>query len=678
MSDLFDFVHNEKNEKQLYQTLTDTFIVDYSELDWAYPDESKVLKDSPEEWILHFKATYLNQSSYDGRPWNVEIQNMVLSTGVREIDSTMIGKLIQIEALVISATIPDATVVTAIYKCETCGEKIKINQDDFELKPPDKCYSCDNRKRFKIIPEECIFVDTRQISLQERPEELPPGEVPEPLNTLLKGDLIRTVTPGDRVKIVGVVKAKPVKRGSLDFTKILEANSVEVLNRNNVETRFTEERIQQIKELSQKPGLEKILINSYCPSIHGWSHIKKAILRCTFGGVDKDKQGSFVRGWINGMMVGDPGLSKTALLLFGKDVCQRGVYDTGRGVTGIGLTAALVKENDKFVISTGTLGKADRGNAFIDEFEKMTKEDREVIHVPMENGIIPISKGGLRATLNSRCSLLAAMNPVEGRYNISKTLLGNIRRKSEDFPDSLVSRFDWIFIMVDDAKADVDAAVADKMLKLDSSGARDVISLDFMRDYITYSKHLNPTIPREIREKMKEYYKVKRQEMKTDISKIYTPRQLESLERMIEARARMHLRAEANEEDFNDTVWLQEIYVNETWKDPYTDKVDTGPMMGIIETSLQKQADFVPRIVESLYADGKAEIEPTGERFIKKGVLVDELVARSGGRIDKGRAQDVIRLALQKDFIWSPVADKIKLTGDRNRMLGGEQTLNTG
>ena len=647
------------------------FRIDYHKLFDECPDEAMILIDSPEQWIQVLISSYLTPSSPDGKLWHVEIRNMVDSTSVRDIDSNMIGKLIQIEALVVTATIPDATVVTAVYKCETCGEKIRVEQDGFELKNPDKCYSCDNRRRFKIVPEECVFIDTRQISLQERPEELPPGEVPEPMSTILKGGLIRTVTPGDRVKIVGVVKAKPLKRGSLDFTKILEANSVEVLNRNNVEERFSEERIQQIVALSQQPDLEETLINSYCPSIHGWRHVKKAILRGIFGGVDKDKQGSFVRGWVNGMMVGDPGLSKTALLLFGKDVCQRGVYDTGRGVTGIGLTAALVKENDKFVISTGTLGKADRGNAFIDEFEKMTKEDREVIHVPMENGIIPISKGGLRATLNSRCSLLAAMNPIDGRYNINKTLTGNIRRKAEDFPDSLITRFDWIFIMVDDVKIEVDKAVADKMLKLDDVNIKDVIPLDLMRDYITYSKHVVPTIPREIREKMGEYYKMKRQEMKNDPSKTYTPRQLEALERMIEARARMHLRKEAALEDFNDTIWLQEIYINETWKDPYTGQVDTGPMMGIRESSLMKQAEYVPRIVKSMYDDGKAEIDAGGERYVKKGVLVDELIARSDGKIGRDRAQDVIRLAVQKDYIWNPTIDKIKLSDlDKNRMLG--------
>ena len=616
-------------------------------------------------------------SSYDGRPWRVEVRNMVASTGVRSIDASMVGKLVQVEALVATATIPDATVVSAMYRCEQCGEKLRVDQEGFELQRPDKCFSCDNRRRFKIIPEECTYIDTQVISLQERPEELPPGEVPEPLTTMLRESLIRSVTPGDRVKIVGVVKAKPVKRESLDFMKVLEANSVEVLNRNNIELQLSEERIQQIKELSQQPNLEEILINSYCPSVYGWRHVKKAILRNLFGGTDKDKQGSFVRGWVNGLMTGDPGIAKTALLLFGQAVCQRGVYDTGRGVTGIGLTAALVKENEKFVIATGTLGKADRGNAFIDEFEKMTREDREVIHVPMENGIIPISKGGLRATLNSRCSLLAAMNPVDGRYNTSKTLLSNLRKKTEDFPDSLVSRFDWIFIMVDNAKNEVDEAVAERMLRIEEGKQTDAIPLNLFRDYITYSKHIHPKIPREIKVKMKNYYTAKRQEMKSDISKVFTPRQLESLERMIEARARMHLREEATEEDFNDTVWLQEIYINETWTDPYTGKVDTGPMVGIPEVSRFKQAEYVPMVIKQMYRDGKGVPDATGELSVRRGDLVKELVGY--GKVDQGRANEIIKVALEQDLVWSPGPDRIKLSDkEANRMLGDEpKTLNT-
>ena len=176
---------------------------------------------------------------------------------------------------------------------------------------------------------------------------------------------------------------------------------------------------------------------------------------------------------------------------------------------------------------------------------------------------------------------------------------------------------------------------------------------------------------------MRDYYVEKRQEMKSDLSKIITPRTQESLERLIEARARMYLREEATMEDYEDSIWLYEIYINETWRDPYTGKVDTGPMMGIMETSRMKQAEYLPRIIEQMYRDGKGQVGLDTELYVKRGDLVDEMVSR--GKVDQGRANDIIKVAMEKDLVWSPGVDRIKLSGsDANRMLGDKQTLNTG
>lgn len=679
LSDLFDFIHSEKNEKQLYSQ-QNRFIVDFHELYDFSVAEAESLLTSPEKWLQVFREAYLAPSIFGGKKWDVEIRNLIIATKIREINIEHINKIIQLEAIVITAAIPDATIVTAVYECPICNESISVKQTSHELVPPNSCPlpGCNNRRGFRLRLEKCTFVDTQMIQLQERPEELPPGEIPEPLTALLKESLIRSTGPGDRVKVVGIIKAKQLKRGSLDHVKFLEVNSIEVLNRNAVESRLSEERVSQIKELSLNLELEDLLVNSYCPSIKGWGHVKKAIIRCLFGGVKKDKYGSSVRGDIHCLLTGDPGLAKTAMLLFGKDVCTRGVYDTGRGVTGVGLTAALVKIDEKFVLAAGTLALADMGNCFLDEFEKMYKEDREVLHVPMENGIITVSKGGLKAQLNSRCSIVAAMNPIGGRYNTYKTLVDNLRKKPEDFPDSLISRFDLIFIMVDNTKDSIDMEIAERMLNITKLNKQEIISIDLFRDYVAYSKQFKPTIPDEIKRMIADYYVQKRQEMRNDNTKIFTPRQLETIERLIEARARMYLRNEANEEDFKDSVWLHEIYINETWKDPYTKKVDTGPMMGIPEKSREIQAGYIPKIIELMYSNGRAEIDALGERYVTKGKLVDELIACSDGKVGRDRAQEIIQVAIDLDIIWPSSLDKIKLTGDRNRMLGDkEQSLNT-
>ncbi len=667
-TDFDPFIRDNGKYHLLLLSQNPEMIIDFNDLYNFNEDLAIFLLDRPEATLQELKT------ECDGK--TIRIKNLLTQTKIREIEAKHIGKLIEVEAIVVTASVPDATISTAVYKCP-CGNEIYEPQTGFELEPPSQC-PCGNKRNLKLLREKCERIDTQILQLQERPEELPPGEIPEPLTTILKEKLIRYASPGDRVKVVGIVKSKPLKqsRSTLNDVKILEANSVEIMNRNHIDTSLTKERIQQIVTLSQQPNLEEILINSYCPSIYGWRHVKKTLIRCNFGGVSKVKRGSRVRGWINAMLTGDPGLAKTAMLLFGKDVCQRGVYDTGRGVTGVGLTAALTKVDDRFVLAAGTLALGDMGNVFLDEFEKMNKEDREMIHVPMENGIITVSKGGLRAELNSRCSVVAAMNPVDGKYNVNKTLKENLRKKSEDFPDSLISRFDIIFVMVDKIEEETDELVAERMLGLDNINTKEYIPIDLFRDYISYSKQFSPTIPDSIRNQMKEYYKRKRQEMRNDPSKTFTPRQLESIERLIEARARMFLRSEAINEDYEDSVKLHEIYVNETWLDPYTGKVDTGPMVGIMETSRMKQAEYLPRIIEQMYRDGKGQIGLDTELYVKRGDLVDEMVSR--GKVDQGRANDIIKVAMDKDLVWSPGVDRIKLSGsDSNRMLGDEQTLNT-
>jgi len=661
MSDLHPFFHdNDKYEKQLLGQETKVTIDFYDLYNFDIAEADNLLAD-PEKWIRETKETYLSGKE-------LQITNLIQPTKIRGIDASHINKLITVEAIVVTASVPEATLETAVFKCEACGEIHEIPQDGLKLIKPLECIKpCKNISRFQLKPELCTYVDTQQIRLQERPEELPPGEIPEPLDTLLKDVLIRSASPGDRVKITGIVRVKPTRGRGLDFVKVLEANNVDVLNRNVANSRLSPERIEEIIALSQREDLEDVLINSYCPSIYGWKHVKKALIRCHFGGVKKDKQGSDVRGVIHCLLTGDPGIAKTVLLLFGKTVCIRGVYDTGRGVTGVGLTAALTKQDDKYVLAAGTLALADMGNAFLDEFEKMNKEDREMIHVPMENGIITVSKGGLKATLNSRCSIVAAMNPVDGRYNSYKSLTENLRRKPEDFPDSLISRFDLIFIMVDEVIAERDSAVAERMLGLDSVNTKDIISKELFRDYIAYSKQFMPVIPDAVKQRIKEYYEEKRVEMRQNQMKVFTPRQLESIERLTEARARMYLREEATLEDLQDSIWLHEIYVNETWRDPYTNEVDTAPMMGLPSDSLQKQAEYIPTIIRSIYRSGRGQIGVDGKLYVTRGDLITELT--KNGVIDKGRANQVVDRAITLDLIWSSI-DKIKISGpNENQML---------
>lgn len=608
-------------------------------------------------------------------PKKIKILNLIETINLRNIDESNIGQFIQAEGIITSVSAPEPEPTIAAFICPKCNEVVYEEQDGFTLRFPKKCTGakCHNRSFSvdDIDRKRSTYKYIQRIEVQERPEELPPGEIPESLTILLQDDLIRTVTPGDRTKIVGVLEAVPLKPRKLDFTNILIANNVTVENK-DFDIEITEEEFGQFKEISEAPDAMARMVNSFAPSIYGWNHIKEVLLLALFGGVSKNKNDSDVRGNINILMLGDPGTSKSQLLKYCHKISHRSVFSTGRGVTGVGLTAALVREDERFVLRAGSMALADMGICCIDEGEKMKKEDRDSIHTPMEQQIIPIQKGGLNTTLNARCATLMAVNPTDGRYNRYKTIPQNIK----DFPESLLSRFDFIFIMPDIINEENDLQIANRILQLDSKPLKNRISFTTLKKYIIYSKRFNPIAPPEVNEYLREQFLEKRKSQNDASGLQVSWRQLESLERACEARARAHHRETVTIQDAEATIRLFEIYVQATWTDPYTGKVDMNVYEGLPPDSRIKQAEYLPRIIEQIYHDGKGVPGFDGELYVRRRDLVDELMAK--GHLDNYSANQVIRLALEKDLVWSPGPDKIKITGDRNRMLGDEeQSLNT-
>jgi len=656
LNELYDFFYDgDKYEKQL--RASGDYVIDFYDLYLYNADVAMALLNDPKKVIETIKGEYLPEKEV--LPGvivsrELRVKNLVEPINIRDIESIHINKFIQVECIVVTASIPESTITEAVYECPKCGARTTVTQIGFEEEKPFQCVKpCYNKRGFKLLVDESEKEDTQIITLQERPEELPPGEIPEPLTAILRGTLTRAVTPGDRVKATGIIIMKKTKRSGLDYMKILQVNHIEALNRNHVEMSLTDEDEHEIMELSQRPDVESVLINSFAPGIYGWWSVKQGLLTGLFGGVRKKKGGIWVRGDNHILMAGDPGTGKTVMLQFAKEVSPRGVYDTGRGVTGVGLTAALKKEDDRFVLAAGSMALADMGVLCLDEFEKMNKEDREVIHVPLEQQIIPISKGGLKTTLNSRCAVLGACNPTEGRYNTYLTIPQNVK----DFPPSLLSRFDLIFIMVDRVNAEQDERMANRMLGLDEDDRPPMIPMEFLKKYIAYSKNVKPKIPREVKKHLKEYYKRKRKEKQNEGGIQLTPRQLESLERLTEARARMHLRAEASMEDAEKTIELFEIYVNETWKDPYTGKIDLNVLEGLPPDSRNLQVEALPSFIQYLQETGKGEEDLQGW-YISRGDLVDAIM--DGSNIDRGRANDIIQIASDKDLIWFSAFDKIR------------------
>ena len=520
-----------------------------------------------------------------------------------------------------------------------------INQN---LQTPEKCLECGSRKNFKILTSKSEYVNSQRITVQERPEQLPSGQLPRQLNIDVRDDLVDTARPGDRITVIGTLDLIRVQtRGGTarNFTFTLIANNIELIDR-EINFELTPEDEQKIKEISQDPWVFKRMLQSIAPSIYGLPEIKEAILYLLFGGVAKELTDMRIRGDINVLLLGDPGTGKSQLLHFTSKTAPRGILTTGRGSTAAGLTAAVVKEGGVggFILEAGALVLADKGVCCIDEMDKMRDEDRGAIHPAMEQQIVSIAKGGIVATLNARTSILAAANPTLGRYNPYQTVHQNI-----NLPVTLLSRFDLIFILRDIPNKEKDQRMARHILNLHltaGSPEKSPLNDDMLRKYISVAKRLTPHITEEVVDHFERFYvKMRAASLEGgEASAIsITARQLESLIRMAEARARVHLREEVTVEDAEAVISLMQKSLEQVGIDVETGEFDIDVLYSGKPRSLQMQLQNVLNLI--------VDCDRT-QGFITDDDLYDTLSSDHG--ISRTEVARLIGVLMRDGTIYSP------------------------
>lgn len=619
----------------------DVFIIDFQDLseesrEGISIDYAGVLKsrgrgfESVHEWITQkIKVEARNRGTSIDSNIMLFFTNIENKKSMRELTSTDINTLMVIEGIITSVTAPKSIISTAAYHCPKCGETLLISQDSSELQKPQKCPSCQARRGFILKETECSWDDYQELYLQENPEEVKTGVIPRMMKATAMGrHLMDMCRPGDIVNIVCTMIPRPTKRtGTRIFEWWLEINNIKVLNEDIFSINLTEDERTEIEYWSSHPKIRDIIVNSISPSIYGnWAE-KWGITVSLFGGVDIKKLDIQHRGTINVVLVGDPSTGKSQMLIAAANVAPKAIYTTGLGSSGVGLTAAAIKDDVGWRLVAGPVVLADMGNCCIDEIEKMKDEDRAMIHSSMSIQSVRIDKADIHASLNARTAIIAAANPKGGRYDPYLTLADNI-----SLPSTILSRFDLIFIMRDIPEEEKDKRLMKHILKgykRNENEGLPVMDRGLLKKYILYAKTIDPKLSDEAINVIVDFYTKMRGTLNPEQQSPIAigARQGEGLRRIAEASARMALKDVADKEDAELAVELMRKVLERAGLDPDTGKIDVG----IIETG------------KSQSKEGKKNMILGILRRDRDPVHIDDLIEEVSDFMDEGEVRRLLR-----------------------------------
>jgi DNA replication licensing factor MCM5 len=502
--------------RQYYCDIDVAHLISYNE------ELAHKLTSDPADIIPLFEAA-LKQCTqrivYPQKP-NVELpqhqlllHSSVSQVSIRDLNATNVSHLVRIPGIVIGASTLSSKATLLSIQCRNCAhtENLVVEGGFSGITLPRICgrnkipgqesgTDCPMDPYF-VVHERCQFIDQQVIKLQEAPDQVPVGELPRHILVSADRYLTNRVVPGSRCTVMGVFsiyQPKGGKKGQDSAVAIrnpyLRAVGIttDIDHTAKGNTMFTEEEEQEFEALSKDPELYQKFARSIAPSIFGNQDIKKAILCLLMGGSKKIlPDGMKLRGDINVLLLGDPGTAKSQLLKFVEKVAPIAIYTSGKGSSAAGLTASVQRDTQtrEFYLEGGAMVLADGGVVCIDEFDKMRDEDRVAIHEAMEQQTISIAKAGITTILNARTSVLAAANPIFGRYDDLKSPGENI-----DFQTTILSRFDMIFIVRDDHNRERDEQIAKHVMNIHQGGKgldeqiNVDISVDKMKRYISYCK----------------------------------------------------------------------------------------------------------------------------------------------------------------------------------------------
>jgi DNA replication licensing factor MCM5 len=557
------------------------------------------------------------------------------SLGIRDLNSTSVGKLVRIPGIVISASNVVCKPSQAYIMCKECAGTLSIpitsSFGSFSL--PRTCQSANGPSAapqacpmdpYVVVADKCICIDQQTLKLQESPDMVPVGELPRHVLLSVDRSLTNKISPGSKVVVNGIFSIYQAKSSGPAASSI-RSPYIKVLGieneaeANHMEMFFSEEEEREFIAFSKScPDLPRRFAQNIAPSIYGNEDIKIALACLLFGGSCKNlSDGIRIRGDINVLLLGDPGVAKSQFLKFVEKIAPISVYTSGKGSSAAGLTASVIRDpgTGEFYLEGGAMVLADGGVVCIDEFDKMNEEDRVAIHEAMEQQTISIAKAGITTILNSRASVLAAANPLFGRYDEMKSPGENI-----DFSTTILSRFDMIFVVRDDHDVGKDTSLAKHVLSVHSRGANGAFhansnetvssaegcwEIGKMSRYIAYCKaKCHPRLSAAAAEKLANHYVSIRSELlamesaSTERSSIpITVRQLEAIVRIAESLAKITLSPVAGEEHIDEAIRLFRVSTMQAVLSGHS-------LEGMTRPDLIRQVERIEKVIKERVAIG--------------------------------------------------------------------------
>jgi len=611
--------------------------VSYTHLCTMMPTVAVWVADAPAALldVLHgaaFEAALAEFPEYGAihRQVFVRIADLPIHDAIRDLRQYHLGKLVRIAGVATRRTCVYPMLQLVKYDCLKCRYLLGpfVQTDDGGEIKLGSCPQCQSKGPFSVNSAETVYQNFQKITVQEAPGSVPAGRLPRQKDVVLRHDLIDAARPGELVDVTGVYAhaydvSLNARHGFPVFTTLLEANHV--VRREDEAgaggVRLTDDDRAECERLARDPRIGARVSAAIAPSIYGHADIKQGLALALFGGQEKTRGTAHrLRGDINVLLLGDPGTAKSQFLKYVEAVAPRAVFATGKGASAVGLTAAVQKDpiTREWTLEGGALVLADRGVCLIDEFDKMNeqvrreredggrggwfgrererpralslllpflrhtptlslslpfRQDRVSIHEAMEQQSISISKAGIVTQLQARCAVIAAANPVDGRYNSTRTFSENV-----ELTEPILSRFDILFVVKDTADPVSDGRLAEFVTAShmrahpDAPGVPAVepgappapgvggaaapdaaprptadgvvpLTQDQLKKYIAYAKSTcKPKLAAADADKIAQVYAHLRAESAVASGMPVAVRHLESIIRMSEAHACMHLR----------------------------------------------------------------------------------------------------------------------------------------